>query len=62
MAAGAGMYVVAGVATILIIAVLSLLDWVEGYAKDRLGLGPDGTALAREPDDARPDGRSDDLA
>jgi putative Mg2+ transporter-C (MgtC) family protein len=61
MAAGAGMYLVAGVSTVLIIVVLSLLDWIEEFAKRRLGLGQDGTALTDGDTDARPDGRSGDL-
>jgi putative Mg2+ transporter-C (MgtC) family protein len=64
MAAGAGMYVIAGAATVLIVVVLALLDWVEEWAKRRLGLGPDGTALKETKDrltDERPDGKSEDM-
>jgi putative Mg2+ transporter-C (MgtC) family protein len=55
-AAGAGLYVIAVIATALIVVVLSLFDWLEEYAKRRLQLGRDGTALTEFPD-----GKSEDL-
>ena len=56
-AAGAGMYVVAGVGTVLILVILSLLDSVENFAKRRLRLPPSRFDL---PDDPH-EGRSEDL-
>lgn len=57
-AAGAGLYVIAIVATVLILVILSLLDRVESMARHRLDLPPEGYILPRdEPDD----GRSEDL-
>jgi putative Mg2+ transporter-C (MgtC) family protein len=58
-AAGAGLYVVAIVGTVLILVVLSILDRVEDIARRRLRLPPDQYDLpgGREPDD----GRSEDL-
>jgi uncharacterized membrane protein YhiD involved in acid resistance len=48
-AAGAGLFVIAGTGTVLILIVLSLLDWIEDYAKRQLGLGP---SQYRLPDDS----------
>lgn len=56
-AAGAGLYVVAGVGTLLILVVLSLLDRVEAFARDRLDMPPDRTDLPPE----QPEGRSEDM-
>lgn len=56
-AAGAGLYVVAGVGTVFILIVLSLLDRVEDIARRRLDLPPDSYQIP----DERPDGRSQDL-
>ena len=41
MAAGAGLFVTAGVGTFLMLITLSVLDRVEDYARRRIGLGPD---------------------
>ena len=41
MAAGAGLYGVAVVGTVLMLVILSLFDWAENYARRRMGLGPD---------------------
>jgi putative Mg2+ transporter-C (MgtC) family protein len=50
-AAGAGLFAVALVGTILILVVLSILDRIEMVARRRLGLGPDGyDVVARGPD------------
>jgi putative Mg2+ transporter-C (MgtC) family protein len=58
-AAGAGLYVVAVVGTLLILVILSILDRVEDVARRRLQLPPDNYAL---PDDPEPDdGKSEDL-
>jgi putative Mg2+ transporter-C (MgtC) family protein len=56
-AAGAGLYVVAGVGTVFILVVLSLLDRVEDIARRRLDLPPESYQIP----DERPDGRSQDL-
>ena len=57
-AAGAGLYVVAMVGTVLILVILSLLDNVERFARRRLNLPPDSYELPEsEPDD----GMSKDL-
>jgi putative Mg2+ transporter-C (MgtC) family protein len=58
-AAGAGLFVIAGVGTILILVVLSLLDWVEEYTKRRLGLGPSHYRLPGDEDAG--EGRAEDL-
>jgi putative Mg2+ transporter-C (MgtC) family protein len=58
-AAGAGLYVVAIVGTVLILVILSILDRVEDVARRRLQLPPDNYPL---PDDPEPDdGKSEDL-
>lgn len=59
-AAGAGLYVVAGVGTVLILVVLSLLDVVENFTKRRLRMAPSRYNLPDEGDEPE-DGRSDDL-
>jgi putative Mg2+ transporter-C (MgtC) family protein len=57
-AAGAGLYVVAVVGTVLILVILAILDRVEAIARRRLRLPPDGYELPKnEPDD----GMSEDL-
>lgn len=57
-AAGAGLYVVAVVGTVLILVILAILDRVEAIARRRLRLPPDGYDLPKnEPDD----GMSEDL-
>jgi putative Mg2+ transporter-C (MgtC) family protein len=56
-AAGAGLFVVAAVGTLLILVVLFLLDRVEAFARERLDLPPDRSDLPPE----QPDGRSEDL-
>ena len=59
-AAGAGLYIVAVVGTILILVVLSILDRLEMVAHRRLRLGPDRYDV--EVDSGEPeDGRSRDL-
>jgi putative Mg2+ transporter-C (MgtC) family protein len=59
-AAGAGLFVVATVGTILILIILSILDRVESMARHRLQLPPEGFILPK--DDADPeDGKSEDL-
>jgi putative Mg2+ transporter-C (MgtC) family protein len=59
-AAGAGLYVVAGVGTVLILVVLSLLDVVENFTKRRLRMSPSRYTLPDDRDEPE-DGRSDDL-
>jgi len=56
-AAGAGMYVVAIAGTVLILVVLSLLDWVENFTKRKLQLGKSRYDVSDEPED----GLSEDL-
>ena len=60
-AAGAGLYIVAIVGTLLILVVLSILDRIEEFARRRLQLNrpaaADSTPAMREPED----GRSEDL-
>lgn len=58
-AAGAGLYVVAVIGTLLILVILSILDRIEDVARRRLQLPPDNFELPRtsEPED----GRSEDL-
>ena len=57
-AAGAGLYLVAVVGTLLILVILSLLDNLERFARRRFNLPPDSYELPeREPDD----GMSKDL-
>ena len=41
MAAGAGLYWVAVIGTVLMLVILSLFDWAESYARRRMGLPPD---------------------
>jgi putative Mg2+ transporter-C (MgtC) family protein len=63
-AAGAGLYVVAVVGTLLILIVLSILDRVETMARHHLQLPPDGFDLPGDhapPADTPDDGRSEDL-
>lgn len=57
-AAGAGLFIVALVGTVMILVVLSLLDNVERFARRRLRLPPAGFQLPEEEPD---DGRSRDL-
>ncbi|CAN5268815.1 hypothetical protein BH23CHL9_BH23CHL9_00990 [soil metagenome] len=56
-AAGAGMYVVAVIGTVLILVILSLLDWVENFTKRRLQLRKSRYEIPDEPED----GMSEDL-
>ncbi|HEY8170268.1 MAG TPA: MgtC/SapB family protein [Candidatus Limnocylindria bacterium] len=59
MAAGAGLFVMAITGTVLILAVLSVLDRVEGFARRRLDLPPDQYDVS---DTGPPDdGKSEDL-
>jgi len=55
MAAGAGLLVMAIIGTVLILVVLSLLDWVEAFARRRMGID------AEPPQVDRDDGTLDDL-
>ena len=57
-AAGAGLYVVAVVGTVLILVILSILDRVESVARRRLRLPPDSYVL---PEEEAEDGKSEDL-
>lgn len=57
-AAGAGLFVVAVVGTLLILVILSILDRVEGLARRRLRLPPEGYVL---PGDEVDEGKSEDL-
>jgi putative Mg2+ transporter-C (MgtC) family protein len=59
-AAGAGLFAVAIVGTVLILVILSLLDNVERFARRRLRLPPDNYDLPGT--DEPEDGRSEDLS
>ena len=58
-AAGAGLYVVAIVGTLLILVVLSILDRIEEFARRRLRMPPDPDTAPAPPEPE--DGRSEDL-
>jgi uncharacterized membrane protein YhiD involved in acid resistance len=58
-AAGAGLFVVATVGTVLILVILSILDRIESMARNRLQLPPDGYVLPG--DDEPDDGKSEDM-
>jgi putative Mg2+ transporter-C (MgtC) family protein len=58
-AAGAGLFVVATIGTVLILVVLTILDRVEGYAARRLQLPPAGFMLPGE--EPPHDGKSEDM-
>jgi putative Mg2+ transporter-C (MgtC) family protein len=61
-AAGAGLYVVAVVGTVLILVILSILDRIESFARRRLQLPPDGYALPKDDDADDPnEGKSEDM-
>ena len=60
-AAGAGLYVVAVVGTVLILVILSILDRVESFARRRLQLPPDGYVLPDDDPDEPDEGKSEDL-
>jgi putative Mg2+ transporter-C (MgtC) family protein len=57
-AAGAGLYVVAIIGTVLILIILSILDRVEAMARRHLALPPEGYIL---PKDDPHDGKSEDM-
>jgi putative Mg2+ transporter-C (MgtC) family protein len=52
MAAGAGLYGVAVIGTVLMLVILSLFDLAESYARRRMGLGPDNRTPPSDADDA----------
>jgi putative Mg2+ transporter-C (MgtC) family protein len=52
MAAGAALYWVAVIGTVLMLVILSLFDWAESYARRRMGLPSDDNRLG---DDAESD-------
>ena len=58
-AAGAGLYVVAVVGTVLILVILSILDRIEDVARRRLQVPPDNYELPTDPEPD--DGKSQDL-
>jgi len=57
-AAGAGLYVVAVVGTLLILVILSLLDSVENFTKRRLRLPPSRFELPDDPEDGKSEDHS----
>lgn len=59
MAAGAGMWILAIMATVLMLIILSILDRIEALARRHLDLPPEGFVLPKEAVD---DGRSEDLS
>ena len=60
-AAGAGLYIVAIVGTLLILVVLSILDRIEEFARRRLQLNPAAAAQSTPAESEPEDGRSEDL-
>jgi putative Mg2+ transporter-C (MgtC) family protein len=50
MAAGAALYGVAVIGTVLLLIVLLILDRVEDYARRRIGLGPDPARTPQPPE------------
>jgi putative Mg2+ transporter-C (MgtC) family protein len=56
-AAGAGLYLIAAVGTVLILMVLSILDWVENFARRRLDIPAGRYDLP----DKGSEGKSEDL-
>jgi putative Mg2+ transporter-C (MgtC) family protein len=60
-AAGAGLFVLATVGTVLILVILSLLDRIEGFARRRLDLPPDQYDVASPITGEVDDGNSEDL-
>ena len=52
-AAGAGLYVVAVIGTLLILVILSLLDSVENFAKRRLSLPPSRYDVPEDPNEGK---------
>ena len=60
-AAGAGLYAVAVIGTLLILVILSLLDRIEELAKRRLRLPPDNYHMPGTSEPEPEDGRSEDL-
>ena len=57
-AAGAGLYLVAVIGTVLILIILSLLDSVENFAKRRLRLPPSRFDLPDDPDEGKSEDHS----
>lgn len=58
MAAGAGMYALAVIGTVLVLVILSLLDSVENFAKRRLSLPPSRLNLPDDPDEGKSEDHS----
>jgi putative Mg2+ transporter-C (MgtC) family protein len=50
MAAGAALYGVAVVGTVLMLVILSLFDWAESYARRRIGLPAEDNRLGDKPE------------
>lgn len=59
MAAGAGMWILAIMATVLMLIILSILDRIESFARRHFDLPPEGFVLPKDPVD---EGRSEDLS
>jgi putative Mg2+ transporter-C (MgtC) family protein len=57
-AAGAGLYMVAVIGTVLVLVILSLLDSVENFAKRRLSLPPSRFNLPDDPDEGKSEDHS----
>ena len=54
MASGAGLYGVAVIGTVLMLVILSLFNWAEGYARRRIGLPFEDNRLADHADSDEP--------
>lgn len=58
MAAGAGLYVLAVIGTVLVLVILSLLDSVENFAKRRLSLPPSPFHVPDDPNEGKSEDHS----
>ncbi|MGZ8564048.1 MAG: MgtC/SapB family protein [Candidatus Limnocylindria bacterium] len=58
MAAGAGLYLLAVIGTVLVLVILSLLDSVENFAKRRLSLPPSPFEVPDDPNEGKSEDHS----
>ena len=62
MAAGVGLYALAGLGTVLVLIVLALLDRLEAFARRRLEIGPEGFDVSDKLNRSRgSEGHTEDL-